>query len=139
MPDSEALAAYITELGTTTSESLPLDQIRAAWNAGVNHGAGVARDKIESMRAELEAMKSTMETAVPMQDTVDTTVEAMRAEIAEVQRGMTDVYDRIRIKDAALEAARELLSTEQSTLCEPDGTLGSDYESVLALIVTALV
>ena len=55
------------------------------------------------------------------------------------RRTIEELKDQIADKDAALEAARDLINEEQQTLCEPDGTLGTQYESVLALISKALV
>lgn len=58
---------------------------------------------------------------------------------AHVDAEPTDKDEIIRIKDDALAAARELIQQEQETLMEPDGTLGTEYETVLATISKALI
>ena len=58
---------------------------------------------------------------------------------AHVDAEPSDKVDVIRAKDDALAAARELIHTEQQTLSDPEGTLGTAYDSVLAIISNALI
>ena len=69
-------------------------------------------------------------------DIADETIGALQAHI---EAEPSDKVEAIRIKDEALAAARELIHIERETLMEPEGELGQQYESVLAMISNALI
>ena len=69
----------------------------------------------------------------------DVAADTIGALQAHVDAEPSDKLEVMRIKDDALAAARELIQIEQQTLSEPEGTLGTQYESVLATISDALI
>lgn len=130
------------ELFLDTVEEGDTELLKKAWTAGAAHASDISREEIASLRAQVESCTAAMGAADGAVDSLDKTMleqhAAITSQVDILEENIRDILERRERKDEALEAAKELIETEQQTLCEPDGTLGTQYESVLALICGAL-